>query len=798
MDGYTPHQSKKLTGGNVATYFNIFTNKITIKKIDIARDDNDPIDTQLIDNMYKLIEVTNVFENKYPTKETIHNVLSFPTMILTKSTKESLDQLFNLFNRKDKNINELKQLIDKQYFKNYFGSVSVYEFIYVMTFVGFHKKDNILFISSDTNFMHGFIEYVNNKYENKYDIKNILFLRPHDSHTLDTTIVDQYHVPYHQMLPFTDDIDAHVEKYITKKYHVVTLDVQTTNKILYQFSVNYAYSTIFVTIYMALLSLEINGKLIMYVPYIGKKYIFDMICDINKMFKKQAIFKENAFAPPESIYHIIVFKGFKMNQEIINSLKIINKLNYELDNTYGNNFNISSDFAAKYGISYDKNKIPYQSIKIISDLKDEDYAVYKKFVNKEINKSIVKITNSMQMIASDKLNLDDLVKITKMNYDYSINIIKNKFSDINIMHPFVWEKTDSYMLDIFDSIEKEDVKGHMYIIESRKSDIVDDEYINIVKKQLRFINEYTYQYVSKSNYKKYKQAELFFNSEYKVLNKKLAIEYDITINGNYVSRAWMKMYEMIIQCNFVESFGNKITGFHICEAPGNFINAMIYHIGSKNKQYEWHAQSLNPDLPGNKDAFMDEYGFIKKTKKNWDFGVDNTGDILNLENFKYYIDKYKGVDVLIGDCGEQWTGEKKKKWPDQVDSPIRVKIRDLGTCQMLYALNIPRQGGNCIIKTYSGNLDPVFLTLLELMVSSYSKIIFFKSNLNFWSAEVYIVGINFLGPSEDIKNMTNDFINGNISELPKISRYTFSQYVNLSEKILHQVFMYKTFFVISC
>uniref|UniRef100_A0A6C0C5I8 Ribosomal RNA methyltransferase FtsJ domain-containing protein n=1 Tax=viral metagenome TaxID=1070528 RepID=A0A6C0C5I8_9ZZZZ len=717
-----------LIGGNVATHFNIFTNDIIIEKIEKSKSN----------------DISDIVTAMDSVDKDMYDVLSFPTMILTESAKKKLEMLFDKLNgTKNDNVKELKRLLNKQYFMNYFGSVFVYEYIYVLKFIGLHKNDKVLFISSNANFVHGFIEYANDKYENKFDTKNILLLLL-SKNTTNMDVIEQYHIPFHQMDQNT----------YANKYNIVTLDASDIT--------NSDFGNIFVMIHNALLSLETNGTLIMHIPYITQKYVFCMISAISKMFKKQAIFKENDFATPGSFFHMIVFKGFKMDNDVMDVLKKVNELNKE-----------------DSGVS------------IICNLKESDYSVYSKIIKEEINKNITKGKNAVQT-TSNILDLDNLIKVTKMNYDYSISVIRNKFSDINIMHPFVWEKTDTYMLDIFSSIEKEDVKGHMYIIEYRKSDIVDSEYIDVVKKQLRYINEYTYQYVSKSNYKKYKQAELFFNSEYKILNKKLAIEYDITINGNYVSRAWMKMYEMIMQCNFVESFGHKITGFHICEAPGNFINAMIYHIHSKGKQYEWHAQSLNPDLPGNKDAFMDEYGFIKKTRKNWDFGVDNSGDILNLENFRYYINKYKGVDVLIGDCGEQWTGEKKRKWPDKTD---KRGVRDLGTGQMLYALNIPRQGGNCIIKTYSGNLDPVFLTLLELMASSYSKIIFFKSNLNFWSAEVYIVGINFLGPSKDIEKMTNDFIDGNLSPLPKISRYTFSQYVTLSERILHQVFMYKSFFV---
>ena len=99
--------------------------------------------------------------------------------------------------------------------------------------------------------------------------------------------------------------------------------------------------------------------------------------------------------------------------------------------------------------------------------------------------------------------------------------------------------------------------------------------------------------------------------------------------------------------------------FHICEAPGAFISCINHYIHTKTQynSYEWKSQSLKPKgSKSKKDTIGDTYGFMKKYPNHWDFGIDDTGDITNIENIKYYakMAKEMNINLMTSDCGLPW------------------------------------------------------------------------------------------------------------------------------------------------
>ena len=290
------------------------------------------------------------------------------------------------------------------------------------------------------------------------------------------------------------------------------------------------------------------------------------------------------------------------------------------------------------------------------------------------------------------------------------------------------------------------------------------------------LSELAYQFIDKINYKKYKNVELFFNREFKKLNNKLFDDFNVNINGRQVSRAWIKMYELLSDLKFFDNLDQKINAFHICEAPGNFINSAVFYINRKspNKEYKWTAQSLASSMAD----FYDSYGFIKKTQSQWDLGIDKTGDITSIDNLRYYLDKYGNSDVMIGDCGEKWS----------INSSLS---RDLSVFQMIYAILFPKIGGNFVIKSFATNFNKLYLSMLYLACTMYERIYTFKSNTNFWSSEIYIVGINKLKSIDtnillDIaKNLLNNKITYPIDEIPK-------SFIDMYQSIMYEYILQYT------
>jgi 23S rRNA U2552 (ribose-2'-O)-methylase RlmE/FtsJ len=98
---------------------------------------------------------------------------------------------------------------------------------------------------------------------------------------------------------------------------------------------------------------------------------------------------------------------------------------------------------------------------------------------------------------------------------------------------------------------------------------------------------------------------------------------------------------------------NKINVFHICEHPGAFIYAVGDYI-KKNRlgiEYNFKFQSLKPKHDSK--IFKTEYKLLNKYRDNLDYGVTGTGDITDITNIEYYINRYKNdnITLITADCG---------------------------------------------------------------------------------------------------------------------------------------------------
>lgn len=59
-------------------------------------------------------------------------------------------------------------------------------------------------------------------------------------------------------------------------------------------------------------------------------------------------------------------------------------------------------------------------------------------------------------------------------------------------------------------------------------------------------------------------------------------------------------------------------------------------------QWDWRASTLNPYYEGNSPSQMiDDDRFVFYTLDKWDFGVDNTGNLMKWENSQAIINNTK-------------------------------------------------------------------------------------------------------------------------------------------------------------
>ena len=254
------------------------------------------------------------------------------------------------------------------------------------------------------------------------------------------------------------------------------------------------------------------------------------------------------------------------------------------------------------------------------------------------------------------------------------------------------------------------------------------------------------------------------------------------INNTYtnlpltLTNTFTKLWEILENFDIFSKKSNSFKVFHICEAPGIMIQCAQYYAQQKfpntYKNYDWRANTLNPyniivkeKFPG---ALSDVYGIIKNNYNKWLWGEDQTGDITNTQNIKWYRNYIKNkwltnksksnkenvnnkLDLIIGDGG---TGSGYNV------NPIILQKLDLG--QAIATIACSSIGGNCIIKHFSPyinthpetlNATGFFVSYIYLYYVCFDEVTLFKPNTSdTTSGEFYIIGKSFLGINDNELN----------------------------------------------
>ena len=218
------------------------------------------------------------------------------------------------------------------------------------------------------------------------------------------------------------------------------------------------------------------------------------------------------------------------------------------------------------------------------------------------------------------------------------------------------------------------------------------------------------------------------------------------IGDNNISQAWLKMYEIISECGIVPiSKNGTFKSFHFCEAPGTFINCLNNYIATKTKfnNFEWMAQSLHPRLAKIKDA----YGIIKRHPKNWDWGVDGTGDITNPDNIRHYAKIIKLFSMAsINNMALTGTEPPFLITADAGLEPKDPKYKLVAYSSYVAILYSLPMNGTMVYKIKDLPLDlPLIWNLIYITYTNFKEMYFFKPVQNSQSLEFYIIAKDYLG-----------------------------------------------------
>lgn len=271
-------------------------------------------------------------------------------------------------------------------------------------------------------------------------------------------------------------------------------------------------------------------------------------------------------------------------------------------------------------------------------------------------------------------------------------------------------------------------------------------------------------------------------------------EYNINI-----SRGFAKMYEMCVEFNLVDFTKKGIKTFHISEAPGHFINAMNHYIKGKDPEYkfDWYGNSLNPynketKRRFKKDLFGDNYGYIKRYRKRWLWGKDETGDITSRENILNFKERMNySVDVLTSDCGI--ATKTKEEYFNQEQNMAKLNL-----CQCLIALLTVKKGGTGVLKMFLPFSESITLSIIFLVFKHFGEAYFMKQvSGGYENSEVYLVLKNKIEhPSKELEAYLLDCVdnfNPNEALFPQeiyedyiSNKFFVLQMEKVTEKFIHK------------
>ncbi len=447
--------------------------------------------------------------------------------------------------------------------------------------------------------------------------------------------------------------------------------------------------------------------------------IDDIIIDIPV---KSSIKSESIIYQLEKLYNLQndminynINKNFTIDK--LTNRIIINK-SFLKTIEYNKIFNLVK-FFEEYNIPYNKSYLTYidkYNKNIINQLYSYKYAIKHKIIKykKQSQKQSQKYKSQKQK--SKKQSQKQLHK----NIDIKI-------------------QTESYHYDNFNKMN--DLNTMAYKV---KLNLLEQFSIDSVPKQIKQITEDFARGVSAYLMKNYK---LYYN----------------------VSNAFCKLWEILHTVDNLipikqTTKNNQTKIFFVAEAPGQWIYASNMYFqnqlkksnqSSKSKpSLEWRANSLNPKNQANiqkygKDIFDDQYGFMKKYPDKWLFGVDDTGDITNSQNqkwFRQYAKEFGPIDLVTGDGGIIG------------DNPLIFQKLDYAQVCMVASLS--SLGGSCIIKHflpyvrrapisyYGYGLFINYLYLYHNMFDEFNMVKPLTSNPD--SGEFYVVCKGFKGVSEEM------------------------------------------------
>lgn len=541
-----------------------------------------------------------------------------------------------------------------------------------------------------------------------------------------------------------------------------------------------------ITIY-ALKNLNLHGNYIFYPTQIRTKPMADIVLICKKYFTNVTLYVPEIQNKYKYSGHVVVCMDYQgINQNEIDQLMNIWK-----------EINVYDPFLDKFNVN---DKSIYD--KYMADLpnpKPFDSKFSGKYIDSLINANENEyqfINNFNQYVYINKaLHLDKLIELKELPIDKQNEVIHQENEEKLINARLYSEKYGFEYLSYRDKILNQEVElnffNHMYgytdplIYAFRKID-QNRELVPIpplyqdLKRKI-YMTNFLIDTRNVNEWYKVKRIVRYYSPIKKSDHLTKYIEHHY--HTGKISQAWLKMYEMAVDFKF-EGNNNTFRTFHLCEAPGNFIAALMHYIKTHTqiKDYQWKAQSLNPELSRTPDkskkktAFGDDYGLISKYPDRWIWGTDNTGDITNVDNIRFYGKLIKDADLVTSDCGV----------PNELDSESDTLLK-VHFAQIVTILNGLSVGKSFLAKLMMPIVEPLQVSIIYLLYTCFKQLYFYKGVVNTFSLEFYVVGKGFTGIETEMKEQLISYVS-NFNKKNNLFANTYPKhFISQLNYVLHKL-----------
>ncbi|CAI4224099.1 unnamed protein product [Auanema sp. JU1783] len=205
------------------------------------------------------------------------------------------------------------------------------------------------------------------------------------------------------------------------------------------------------------------------------------------------------------------------------------------------------------------------------------------------------------------------------------------------------------------------------------------------------------------------------------------------------NQAFCKFLEILSKYpRLIQPTDNQFRTFHLCEAPGYFIQALdrflcTYH---PNLQWYWEANSLNPYCEHLQacDMILDD-DLMYAHPARWRFGSDGTGDVTKWEGPYFRTIVGVGFDLVTAD-GSLYTQDRPDEQEEIVASLLQAEVNA--------ALRLLRQNGSFILKLYNMFLPATRRLVADIASRFYNVSIFKPMCSKSGNAERYLICMGFM------------------------------------------------------